>query len=142
MRLLTNVNPNAQGHIWMTGATQGPSQVMAATSRYGAGKVAGVGDSSPADDGSAEPGNSNIFPGWTEVGATDNTLFLNLCLWLSSPSGPSPPGQVQPVSPSNGSTSVATPVSLVWRLIPSATAYRLDISTSSLFSLLVFSDST
>ncbi len=138
MRLLTSVNANAQAHVWMTSATHGAAQVMAATSRYGAGKVAGVGDSSPADDGSAQPGNSSIYDGWTESGSTDNILFLNLCLWLATPGGP--PSQVQPVSPSDGSTAIITPVIFKWRQ-DAASAYQLDVSTSSAFGTLFFSDS-
>ena len=34
-------------------------------------------DASPADDGSAAPGNSSIFNGWGEVSGRDSLLFLN-----------------------------------------------------------------
>jgi hypothetical protein len=141
MRLLTGANPDAQGHLWMQGVARGTTQIMAATSRYGAGKVAGVGDSSPADDGSAQSGNSNIFNGWTEPGSTNNLVFLNMCLWLVTTSSP-PPAQVQLLTPAQGSTSLAVPVTFRWLTSPTATAYQLDLSTSSTFVTLAYTDSS
>ena len=139
MRLVPLSNPNAAGHIWMNGVPQSSSQIVAATSTYGLGKVAGVGDSSPADDGSAQPGNSSIFPGWSEVGATDSILFLNLCLWLVA--SPSAPGQVSLVSPADGSTNIPIPATFGWNRTSDATGFQFDLSSSPSFSTFLRSDS-
>lgn len=141
MTLLTANNPTAAGHIWMNGAAHGATQVMAATAHYGAGKVAGVGDSSPADDGSAQPGNSNIFNGWGEVGATDSIVFLNMSLWLTQRSVASPPAQVALISPADSSVENSIPTAFRWALVPGALSYELQVSISNTFSTTVMDDS-
>ncbi len=85
MRLLTSFNPTATGHMGMNGAPQGAAKVMASTARYQRGRVAAIGDSSPADDGTGQSGNT-LYVGWNEPGTTNNILFLNLSLWLASDS--------------------------------------------------------
>ncbi len=42
-----------------------------------------AGDSSPIDDGSANPGNTSIFDGWGEGGGADSVLFVNATLWAT-----------------------------------------------------------
>ncbi len=75
-------NPSVRGEVWMTGVAQGSNaSIMAASSRYGSGRVFFLGDSSPIDDGSANPGNSNIFDGWAE--SADSVLILNATRWAS-----------------------------------------------------------
>lgn len=84
MTLYPSSNPTVRGEVWMNGLPQTSlTGVMAASSSYGGGRAFFVGDSSPADDGSAAPGNSNIYNGWGEAGATDSTLFLNATLWVT-----------------------------------------------------------
>jgi uncharacterized repeat protein (TIGR02543 family) len=139
MTILPTFNSNAAGHIWMTGASHGNSQIMFATSKYGKGKVAGVGDSSPADDGSARPNNSSIYNGWGEAGATDSIVFLNACLWLVTPDTV---GQVTLVYPASGATGVVLPVAFRWNKVTSATNYEFDLSFSSSFATTVASDTT
>jgi hypothetical protein len=141
MNMLTANNPSAAGHIWMNGVARGSTQVVAATSRYGLGKVAAVGDSSPADDGTGQSGNT-LFTGWTEVGATDNIVFLNMCAWLAAPSAASAPAQVTLVSPANAATSVASPSTFRWNKPAGATGYQIDVSLSNTFSTNFLSDST
>ncbi len=78
------LNPTVRGEVWMTGVAQGSTtSAMAASAVYGNGRVVVVGDSSPMDDGSAQPGNSSIFDGWGEAGATDSTLFMNAVYWAA-----------------------------------------------------------
>ena len=137
--LLPSVNPDATGHIWMNGAAHGNSQVTFATSRYGAGKVAGVGDSSPADDGSAQPGNSSIFPGWTEVGSTDSYVFLNACLWMVTPDTVA---QATLVSPADLASNLTLPISFTWRTVSGAAKYQYLLSTSNTFSTTIANDSS
>jgi len=84
MTLYPAVNATVRGEVWMSSVAQtSTTGVMAAASQYGNGRVFFIGDSSPVDDGSANSGNSNIYDGWGESGATDSTLFLNATLWAT-----------------------------------------------------------
>ncbi len=81
------VNPTVRGEVWMAAASQaGTTGIMAASSQYGSGRVFFCGDSSPIDDGSAQPGNTNIFDGWAEV--ADSVLFVNATLWATRRAAP------------------------------------------------------
>ncbi|MDY6787649.1 MAG: T9SS type A sorting domain-containing protein, partial [candidate division WOR-3 bacterium] len=53
---------------------------MLTAARRGKGKVIGMGDSSPADDGTGQSGNT-LYDGWTEGAA--RYLILNATYWLS-----------------------------------------------------------
>jgi hypothetical protein len=80
-------NPSVRGEVWMTGLAQtSTTGIMAASSQYGSGRVFFLGDSSPIDDGSATPGNNNIFDGWAEV--ADSVLVMNATLWASRRAAP------------------------------------------------------
>lgn len=81
MRLFPNLNSTVAGHMWMNGVAQSTSQAMTATAHYGKGRVAAVGDSSPADDSTGQSGNK-LYNGWNESGVPNNILFLNISLWL------------------------------------------------------------
>ena len=74
-------NAKVRGLFWRDGYAQGTDYVDFATSKYGSGRVAAVGDSSPADDGTGETG-KDLFNGWTEAGATNNIMLLNAAAWL------------------------------------------------------------
>ncbi len=76
MRINTAYNSNVKVVVYYPGTSYG----MCVVSGYGRGRVAAIGDSSPCDDGTARPGNDNIYNGWGE--ATDSILFLNLTRWL------------------------------------------------------------
>ena len=72
----------AQPLIWRGSVSQGSStSIMCASSTFGTGRIFVISDSSPADDGTGEPGN-NVFPGWTELASHAN-LHLNASLWLA-----------------------------------------------------------
>lgn len=86
MTVDSGANSAARALIWKTGATQGNTQVMAAISRLGNGRVVIVGDSSPADDGNGSPGNE-LYNGWTAAGTTNSFVFLNGTKWLAEGSG-------------------------------------------------------
>ncbi|MEO5987855.1 MAG: FlgD immunoglobulin-like domain containing protein [Candidatus Eisenbacteria bacterium] len=95
-------NPSVRGTFWMTGNAQSSTvNVMAARLTYGAGRVFIVGDSSPADDGSAQAGNSSIYDGWGEVSGRDSLVFLNATQWVTRQSDVTPPSVVV-VSPDGG----------------------------------------
>lgn len=76
-------NPRVRGVFWMNGLAHGNTGVMAARSEYGQGRIFFLGDSSPIDDGSAQPGNSSIFDGWAEAAGRDSILALNATLWAT-----------------------------------------------------------
>jgi hypothetical protein len=78
----TNIaaNPNVKGLIWKSGAAQNSSNVLSLTSTFGTGRVFFIGDSSPTDDGTGDPGNS-LFVDWTQY--NHQALFMNASLWLA-----------------------------------------------------------
>ncbi len=80
----SRANPSVRGEVWMSGVRRGSAtRVMAASSTYGKGRVAFIGDSSVVDDGSATPDNRNIYPGWTEAGGSNGRFALNATLWAA-----------------------------------------------------------
>ncbi len=83
MTLYPSINPTVAGCVWRDGFPQDTSVVMAARSMYGSGRIFFVGDSSPIDDGSAQPGNSSIYDGWGEAAGNDSLLFLNATAWVA-----------------------------------------------------------
>jgi hypothetical protein len=103
MTLYPAINPTVRGEVWMTGLSQSSTTgLMAASSVYGNGRIVFASDSSPADDGSAAPGNSSIFDGWGEAGATDSTLFLNATLWVTRRTADTTPPNCTVTAPGNG----------------------------------------
>ena len=97
LTLYPALNPTVRGSVWRNGFPQGNSEVMAAHSVYGNGRVFWVGDSSPVDDGSAAPGNSSIFDGWAEAAGGDSLLLLNATAWVTRRDAP--PLAVEPAAP-------------------------------------------
>lgn len=73
------LNPSVKALIWKTGAPQGTTKVTFATSRLGTGRIAAIGDSSPADDGTGKKG---LQDGWDDSKGTNKALFLNATAWL------------------------------------------------------------
>lgn len=84
-------NPSAAKHFWRSA---NPDAVMCASARFGKGKVVGIGDSSPADDSTGNPGNT-LYNGWGEGG--DSAVILNATHWLSI--GPPPATGLRPATP-------------------------------------------
>jgi hypothetical protein len=80
LTISTAANASVQGLIWKTGAAQNTTNLMAASSVYGTGRVFAVTDSSPMDDGTGAAGN-NLFNGWTTF--SHIPLFMNASLWLA-----------------------------------------------------------
>jgi hypothetical protein len=80
-------NANVQGLFWrMSSTNSGNTGVMALLSTYGSGRVVFVGDSSPADDGTGDTGDSleNGWSGDKPSGYTSHpALFINSSLWLA-----------------------------------------------------------
>ncbi|MEV6166864.1 hydrolase [Streptomyces sp. NPDC051954] len=78
-------NPNVKGLLYRSGYS-GNTGAFFATSTFGSGRVAFWGDTSPADDGTGQSGNT-LYDGWNDSGATNAALALNATEWLSGGSG-------------------------------------------------------
>jgi hypothetical protein len=72
----------SKGLIWRSTSSQGLTNLMAAYSTFGTGRVVVIGDSSPADDGTGASGNT-LFPGWTDLSGNHSKFHLNASLWLA-----------------------------------------------------------
>lgn len=95
-------NPNVKGLVYRTGYS-GNTGAFFATSAFGSGRVAIWGDSSPADDGTGQSGNT-LYDGWNDPAGTNAALALNATAWLAG-SGSTPPPTTTP--PPTGGTCTA-----------------------------------
>lgn len=79
-------NSTVKAHVWRSGQAHNNSRVTFATARYGSGRVAAIGDSSPADDDTGDP-SDNLHPGWDKAigGVKNREIHLNACHWLLNP---------------------------------------------------------
>ncbi len=87
LSLFPAVNASVRGALFKPGAaTTGTTGALVAHARYGRGRVAALGDSSPPDDGSGAPGN-NLYDGWAAEANGDHArILLNATIWLATPS--------------------------------------------------------
>jgi hypothetical protein len=85
MTLYPSVNPNVKGVIYKSGSsTTGNSNALMARSRYGLGKVAAIGDSSPADDGTGDS-NDVLYDGYiTGANGNNRKAIMNATYWLAT----------------------------------------------------------
>lgn len=87
MTLNPSQNSTVKGVIFKTGTTPGNTNAMVAYARYGQGKVAALGDSSPTDDGT---GNSNatLYNGYFgDASGNHQLLIMNMTIWLAATDG-------------------------------------------------------
>ena len=98
------INNSATAHaaVWQT-SSKSNSQVMALYGTFGAGKFVAVGDSSPFDDGTGDPGDT-LYDGWDDGNGDDAKLITNASLWLLA--GVAPTATTNPAN--NLTTSTAT----------------------------------
>ncbi|MGZ3901080.1 MAG: T9SS type A sorting domain-containing protein [Bacteroidia bacterium] len=83
MTLNTSQNPTVKGVVFKTGASAGTSSVMCAYGRFFKGKFAAIGDSSPTDDGSGDPGDV-LYNGYiTDAAGNHQRLLMNITIWLA-----------------------------------------------------------
>ncbi len=75
--LRSDLNPNVRGIVFKNSDNSG---CMFAISSYGKGRVAGIGDSSPLDDGTGDP-HDRLYDNWNEE-TSHKSLFLNTIAWL------------------------------------------------------------
>jgi hypothetical protein len=85
MTLSPTANPNVTGVVYQTAGTAGGNtMVMFAHSRYGKGKIAALGDSSPPDDGTGNT-TCSLYPGYFGDAAGNHQLLLmNATIWLAT----------------------------------------------------------
>lgn len=84
-------NSSVKGVVYKTGSSFGNTNVMVAYARYGSGKVASIGDSSPCDDGTGDP-NDGLFFGYTgDAAGNHRKLLMNATIWLATPDGVAAP---------------------------------------------------
>ncbi|HRG88110.1 MAG TPA: T9SS type A sorting domain-containing protein [Chitinophagales bacterium] len=80
-------NASVQGLIYKyQSANSGNTQVLLATARYGNGKVAAFGDSSPPDDGTGDVNDVLYYSYTGEVNGSHRVMLLNTTLWLAATS--------------------------------------------------------
>jgi hypothetical protein len=84
MTLSTANNSSVKGVIFKTGAsTTGSTNCMVAYATYGSGRVVAIGDSSPCDDGSGDPGDV-LYDGWiADASGNHEILIVNATIWLA-----------------------------------------------------------
>ena len=85
MTLNKTANANVVGLVYKTGSsTTGTAGCMFASSKYGTGKVVGLGDSSPPDDGTGDTGDV-LYNGWTVDASGDHArIIMNATIWLTN----------------------------------------------------------
>lgn len=86
MTLNRTSNTTVKGLVFKTGAsTTGTTNAIFAASNYGSGKVCGLGDSSPCDDGTGDP-NDVLYSSYkTAVSGSHQKLLVNAVIWLATP---------------------------------------------------------
>ncbi len=85
MTLSPAANSTVKGIVYKTGSsTTGTTNVMVARAKYGAGRVVGLGDSSPCDDGSGD-NNDTLYDAWiADASGNHERLIINATIWLAS----------------------------------------------------------
>ena len=84
MTINPSVNTTVKGLVYNTGSSFGNNNVMVAYARYGKGKVAAIGDSSPCDDGSGDTGDA-LYDGWLgDAAGNHERLIMNATIWLAN----------------------------------------------------------
>ena len=84
MTLNPTLNSTVTGVVYKTGSTLGgTTNAMVVYAKYGSGKVAAMGDSSPADDGTGNP-DCTLYPGYFgDASGQHQLLIMNLTIWLA-----------------------------------------------------------
>jgi hypothetical protein len=85
MTITPLANSNVKGVIYKNGSSStGNTNAMMVRSRFGLGKVAAIGDSSPIDDGTGDP-NDLLYDGYIGGGLGNHKkLIMNTTFWLAN----------------------------------------------------------
>ncbi|MEM7249072.1 MAG: lamin tail domain-containing protein [Acidobacteriota bacterium] len=97
MTIDASANPTVRGHVWRSGAPQADLLVTFATASLGMGRIACIGDSSPADDGTGDRGDT-LYDGWDLAGGgvANKEIHLNAVHWLVNGDEPVEPDVTPP----------------------------------------------
>ena len=83
MNIKTSENPSVKACIWKLGMGQTDTAILCSYARYGCGRVAAIGDSSPPDDGTGNP-NSSLYNGYThDANGNHRPWLMNITIWLA-----------------------------------------------------------
>lgn len=81
--LNTTQNTSVMGDVFSTLPASGNTNVLVAHSRFFSGKVAAIGDSSPLDDGTGDPGDVLYNGYFTDAAGNHQKLLINTVIWLA-----------------------------------------------------------
>lgn len=87
MTINPSINATVKAVVYKSGTTpSGNNNVLFAYARYGNGKVAAIGDSSPCDDGTGNTSpNITLYNGYTgDAAGNHQKLLMNATIWLAS----------------------------------------------------------
>ncbi|HKS22282.1 MAG TPA: Ig-like domain-containing protein [Thermoanaerobaculia bacterium] len=107
------VSGAAKGHIWKTGVSNtSTSGITFATSTYGTGRVAAVGDSSTGEDATNSCSHTTYL-GYNDPSYDNGLIYANAVAWLANGSGGGGGGDTTPpttsiTAPANGATVSGT----------------------------------
>lgn len=138
MTLNTSLNSTVKAHAYKTG-TSGSSNVLVASSRFGAGKVASFSDSSPFDDGTGDPNEvANLYDGWLgDASGNHKKIIMNTTIWLAAGSTRGVYNGVNEISLENNFTLYPNPVNSVLKIESNQEELQLvlrNINGQELFS--------
>lgn len=125
MTLSTSANPTVTPVVCKTGAF-GNTNVMVAYARYGSGKVVAIGDSSPCDDGTGDPGDQ-LYNGYTgDASGNHQKLLMNATIWLATDN------TIMPVKLTGFNvTKVNNEVVISWRNLTESNVKEYDLLEST-----------
>jgi hypothetical protein len=86
MTMVPSQNASVKGHTWKNADGQTDTAVTCVTARYGCGKVAAIGDSSPPDDGTGNTagGQISLYTGYTgDANGNHRPWLMNITIWLA-----------------------------------------------------------
>ena len=123
MTLNRTANSTVTGLIYKTGASNtGTAQVMFASATYGNGRVCGIADSSPSDDGTGDR-NDVLYSSYrTAVSGAHQKLFINSVLWLAGTTSAAIAPQEEPQAIQRKVSSTVE-----WSVYPNPAAERITV---------------
>lgn len=80
-------NPSVVGDVFRFAPGAGNTDVLLAHARFFSGKVAAIGDSSPLDDATGDPGDVLYNGYYTDASGNHQKLLINTMVWLAQGSG-------------------------------------------------------
>lgn len=92
MNIYPDKNSTVVGAIYEATTGSGTNDLLCAYGRYGQGKFAALGDSSPTDDGTGDS-NDQLYNGYTQdANGNHQKLLMNITIWLAEVNPPSSVG--------------------------------------------------